>query len=127
MTSTKTSPSRGRLFKLFTDLGPFFRKQKSNELLFFFDCLEICLDSDKEPEEREFYGWWITLERSSECYSYQRFDGVYNLAGDWVEKTLSAENKALVDQSFEVFINKLETLIDSEIGLPLKVERLDLA
>ena len=36
----KASPSRGRLFKLFTDLGPYFRKLQSTQKSFFFDCLE---------------------------------------------------------------------------------------
>ena len=112
-------PSRGRLFKIFTDLGPYFRKQHSTESLFFFDCLEICVDAEKEPEEREFYGWWIELERNEQAFNYVRSDGLYNLAGDWVVETLTAENQPQVDKSFELFIKRLSELIESQTGLKL--------
>ena len=119
-------PSRGRLFKLFTDLGPYFRKLQSTESLFFFDCLEICLDAEKLPEEREFYGWWLHLEKDQDGYKYQRFDGCYNLAGDWVVETLSTENQKQVDQSFELFLKRLEALLNTETGLKLEKQETDL-
>ena len=117
----KKIPSRGRLFKLFTDLGPYFRKQFSTESLFFFDCLEICADPEKEPEEREFYGWWINLKKDDSAFIYERFDGLYNIAGEWVVESLNKEHKAQTDKSFKLFIERLETLIDTETGLQLKV------
>jgi sigma factor-binding protein Crl len=114
------TPSRGRFFKLFTDLGPYFRKQQSTESRFFFDCLEICVEPEKEPEQREFYGWWLILLQEESVYRYQRFDGRYNLAGDWVVESLSVENKQQVDKSFELFFTRLEALIKDETGLELK-------
>jgi len=117
--SITKQPSRGRLFKLFTELGPYFRIKQSNESLFFFDCLEICLDVEKELEEREFYGWWVTIEKSESGYAYQRFDGLYNLAGDWVCKKISAENKKQLDQSFAVFFKQIATLLKNETGYEL--------
>jgi sigma factor-binding protein Crl len=120
MSAIKTTPSRGRLFKLFTDLGPYFRKQQSTESLFFFDCLEVCVDPKKEPEERAFYGWWLTLVKEENVYRYQRFDGCYNLAGDWVVEELSIQNKQQVDKSFAIFLSRLEALIKAETGMELK-------
>lgn len=120
-------PSRGRLYKLFTDLGPFFRKQLSTESLFFFDCLEICLDAEKEPSEREFYGWWLLLRKDENGYTYQRFNGCYNFSGDWVVETLSKKNQLQVDQSFELFIKRIETLLNNETGLKLEERQIDLA
>ena len=115
----KKIPSRGRLFKLFTDLGPYFRKQYSTESLFFFDCLEICIDAEKEPEQREFYGWWINLRKNDSAFNYERFDGMYNIEGEWKVARLSKENKKQTDKSFKLFIDRLEALIVSETGLEL--------
>ena len=127
MTSAlNTEPSRGRLFKLFTDLGPYFRKQQSTESLFFFDCLEICIDSEKEPAEREFYGWWLLLEKDENSFTYKRFDGRYNVAGDWLVEGLCAQELQQLDKSFALFIKRLETLIEVETGAKLKAQQADL-
>ncbi len=115
-----TGPSRGRLFKLFTDLGPYFRKLHSTECSFFFDCLEICIDAEKEPEEREFYGWWLLVTKDEDGCHYQRFDGIYNLAGDWVVESISKNDQQQLDKSFELFLKRLATLIDIETGLKLE-------
>lgn len=116
-------PSHGRLFKLFTDLGPYFRKQQSTESHFFFDCLEICVDSEKEPEQREFYGWWLLLKKDENSFNYQRFNGLYNIAGDWLGETLSVQNQQQIDQSFALFIKRLETLLDIETGQKLAAQQ----
>ncbi len=121
-----TDPSRGRLFKLFTDLGPYFRRQQSTELLFFFDCLEICIDVEKEPEEREFYGWWLALEKSEQGFHYKRFDGRYNVDGDWVVENIAVQDQQQLDKSFALFLKRLENLIDIETGLKLEEKKADL-
>ena len=121
--SLNTDPSNGRLFKLFTDLGPYFRKQQSTELLFFFDCLEICIDPEKAPEEREFYGWWLELGKNENGFNYKRFDGRYNLAGDWVVENICPQDQQQLDRSFELFLKRLETLIDIETGRKLEEQQ----
>ncbi|MEH6451748.1 MAG: sigma factor-binding protein Crl [Psychromonas sp.] len=108
--STKT-PSRGRLFKLFTDLGPYFRKLQSTESSYFFDCLEICIDMEKEPEEREFYGWWLIVENNDAGYTFKRFDGRFNLAAEWEVEKLTEEQQQQIDKSFDLFIVRLQALI----------------
>ena len=124
MTSAfKTEPSRGRLFKLFTDLGPYFRKQQSTESSFFFDCLEICIDSEKEPDQREFYGWWLLLEKGEHNFHYKLFYGRYNLAGDWVVEKLSDQELLLLDKSSASFIKRLDMLIQIETGLHLEAQQ----
>jgi len=113
------SPSRGRLFKIFTDLGPYFRTLKSTENTFFFDCLEICIDDKKEPEEREFLGWWLVVTRSDDGFSYERFDGQYNLEGDWVTSQITTMEQQAIDNAFDLFIERLKSLIDTETGFCL--------
>ncbi|WP_094752366.1 sigma factor-binding protein Crl [Psychromonas sp. CD1] len=117
--SIKKMPSRGRLFKLFTDLGPYFRKLKSTEDSFFFDCLEVCVDATALPEEREFYGWWAMLYRVDTGFEYERFDGMYNKEGDWVVCKLKKEDKKQVDTAFELFLLKIKTLIEEDTGTSL--------
>ncbi|WP_019613168.1 sigma factor-binding protein Crl [Psychromonas ossibalaenae] len=117
MTSTvKTGPSRGRLFKLFTDLGPYFRRLQSTESSFYFDCLEICIDAEKEPEEREFYGWWLVVTENNTCFEYERFNGRYNLEGEWAAESIAKKDQKQLDHSFELFIERLQKLIDTETG-----------
>jgi len=112
-------PSRGRLFKLFTDIGPYFRTHHSNENEFFFDCLEVCIDAEKEPEERTFLGWWLLVKRSDNTFTYERFNGLYDLQGNWVKTKMTNQQLQQLDQSFEVFINKLKPLIEAEISVEL--------
>jgi len=113
------SPSRGRLFKIFTDLGPYFRKLQSTESTFFFDCLEICVDDTKEPEEREFLGWWLVVTRSEDGFTYERFDGQYNLEGDWVASKITTAEQQPINNSFDIFIERLKLLIETESGFCL--------
>jgi sigma factor-binding protein Crl len=118
------SPTRGRIFKLFTELGPYFRKLQSTESSFFFDCLEICVDDQKEPEERQFYGWWLVVTRDENGFDYERYDGIYNLEGDWVVHKIKKKDKKQLDDSFDLFIDRLKSLIEVETGFclsPLEV------
>lgn len=118
------SPSRGRIFKLFTDLGPYFRKLQSTETSFFFDCLEICLDAEKEPEEREFYGWWLIVTCSEDGFDYERYNGRYDLAGDWIVSKIKKKDQKQLDVAFDLFIERLASLIEVETGFcltPLEV------
>lgn len=114
------APSRGRLFKLFTDIGPYFRKIQSTENTFFFDCLEICVDDKEEPEDRVFLGWWLVLTRNDATYTYERFNGLYDNEGNWVATNITAPEMKQLDLSFDVFTTKLNTLIDGDIGAVLK-------
>ncbi|GLS89383.1 hypothetical protein GCM10007916_04500 [Psychromonas marina] len=113
------SPSRGRLFKIFTDLGPYFRKLESTENNFFFDCLEVCIDAEKEPEQREFFGWWLIVTRSEDGFVYERFNGRYNLEGKWVACKIKKKDQLVLDASFELFFDRLKSLIDTEAGFCL--------
>ena len=112
-------PSRGRLFKLFTDFGPYFRKLKSDEETFFFDCLEICVDDKKEPEERIFLGWWTELTLNDNTFTYQRFNGLYDIEGNWVSSKITKKEMLQIDQSFNTFIENLTEMIDVEVGYEL--------
>jgi sigma factor-binding protein Crl len=120
---TKKIPTHGRLIKLFTDLGPYFRKLKSTESVFFFDCLEVCVDPEIAPEQREFYGWWLVVSKEENAFYYQRFDGLYNLAGTWVAESLCKKDIVQIDNSFALFIQRLQALIEIETGIKLEPQK----
>lgn len=114
-----TGPSRGRLFKIFTDFGPYFRQLKSDENKFFFDCLEICIDVKTEPEKRVFLGWSMVITRSGNQFTYQRFNGLFDLNADWVDAEIDNQQMRLIDLSFNAFIKKLISMLDAETGCKL--------
>ncbi|WP_354624154.1 sigma factor-binding protein Crl [Psychromonas sp. MME2] len=117
--NSSSGPSRGRLYKLFTDLGPYFRRQSSTDSTFFFDCLEICVDDNKEPEEREFLGWSMLVTLDETGFRYQRFDGIYNLAGNWVAYPLDESQKIQIDKAFELFLTRLSNMLEVEASSKL--------
>lgn len=120
MTATITkNPTRGRLFRTFTALGPYFRKLQSTETSFFFDSLEVCLDAEHEPEMRLFYGWTLVVNRTETEFSFERKDGLYNIVAEWENAKISKKNQAIIDKSFNLFITRLQTLIKLETGLSL--------
>ncbi len=111
----ENGPSHGRIIKLLTDLGPYFRRLQSTESSYFFDCLEICVDDNKEPEEREFLGWWVVVTNNGDGFHYERFNGRYNLAGNWVAETISEQELQQLDNSFALFIERLQSLMEVEM------------
>ncbi|MGB5445939.1 MAG: sigma factor-binding protein Crl [Psychromonas sp.] len=115
ISDVENGPSHGRMIKLLTELGPYFRRLQSTESSYFFDCLEICVDDNKEPEEREFLGWSIVVTNNGESFLYERFNGRYNLAGEWVAENISAQDLQQLDNSFALFIARLQTLLDVEM------------
>lgn len=112
-------PSRGRLFKLFTDLGPYFRKLQSTQDSFFFDCLEICVDAAADPAEREFYGWWAMLYRTDDGFEFERFDGLFDKQGDWTAHKFKKAEQKQIDAAFETFLLNITALIEEETGSTL--------
>lgn len=118
MTTTQIkSPTRKILFQMFTDLGPYFRSLRSTETSFFFDSLEVCLDIKKEPVLRSYYGWSLVLIKNELHYNAKRFDGLFNIEGEWVNVQISDANQKIINRSFDLFITRLQTLLTVELGL----------
>lgn len=113
------NPTRGRLFRAFTALGPYFRRLQSTETSFFFDSLEICLDAEHEPELRLFYGWNLVVTRNESNFDFERHDGLFNIEGEWECAEISKKNQKIIDKSFNLFITRLQTLIILETGLSM--------
>ncbi|KDM92992.1 sigma factor-binding protein Crl [Photobacterium galatheae] len=119
MPTQVTFPSHGRLMTKLTALGPYLRQQQSSDGHFFFDCLASCINAKKEPEEREFWGWWLELTQSEGGFQYHYYFGRYDIHGDWLEDKVPAKHLEPVQQTLEDFYQKLSTLLEQEYALPI--------
>ena len=111
----KQTLTKGRLFKLFTDFGPYFRHLKSTENSYFFDCLELCVDPTMEFETREFLGWWVVIEKQGTTYVYQQHYGKFNQLHQWEKSALTKEDQKNLETSFKLFIENLTELFVENI------------
>ncbi|WP_340611210.1 sigma factor-binding protein Crl [Xenorhabdus bharatensis] len=102
--------SRNKLLKNFSALGPYLRELKCQNDYFFFDCLAVCVSAKAAPEKREFWGWWLELERQEKGFIYNYQIGLFDKHGEWLpmnikkgtdlkqlESTLQAFHKRLSD------------------------------
>lgn len=119
MTSTTLFPPHGRLMTKLTALGPYLREKKSKEGQFFFDCLASCVNADKEPEQREFWGWWLILTATGNGYEYCYDFGRFDLNGEWNSGKLPAKHKDAVMKTLSDFHGKLTPFIVDECQLTL--------
>ncbi|MDO6705255.1 sigma factor-binding protein Crl [Photobacterium sp. 1_MG-2023] len=119
MPTQVTFPPHGRLMTKLTALGPYLRQQQSSEGHFFFDCLASCISAKKEPEEREFWGWWLELTQIEDGFQYSYRFGRFDLHGDWKEEKVPAKHQEPVQQTLEDFYKKLCTLLEQEYELAI--------
>lgn len=110
-------PSHGRLMNRFNALGPYLRHPQSDAQCYFFDCLSECTDPSIEPEQREFYGWWFTLNVEDEQFEYCYWYGFYDVNGNWQEQSIPAAHQQSVQDSLQDFYAKLVKLLE-ELELP---------
>ncbi|MFM2486334.1 sigma factor-binding protein Crl [Celerinatantimonas yamalensis] len=103
-------PSHGRLLNRFNAIGPYLRKPQSNPTCYFFDCLSECADVQLEPEQREFYGWWmklIVVDASQLSFEYNYDFGFYDQQGQWLEHVIPERFQQSVQQTLTDFYGKL--------------------
>ncbi|OAN13899.1 XRE family transcriptional regulator [Photobacterium jeanii] len=113
MTTETAFPPHGRLVTKLTAIGPYLRQQQSKEGEFFFDCLASCISAKKEPEEREFWGWWLVMTESDKGgYQYRYHFGRYNADGNWVEDKVPAKHSEAVLKTLNDFYPKLTSVLD---------------
>jgi len=117
MTTTTTFPPHGRLMTKLTALGPYLRQQQSSEGHFFFDCLASCISAKKEPEEREFWGWWLILTVTNTGFEYRYHFGRFDSNGDWLKDSVPAKHEKAVIQTLDDFYPKLTSLLQDEFKL----------
>lgn len=114
-------PTYHRLMSAFKAVGPYLREEKSESGLFFFDCLSVCVNDQKAPEKREFWGWWAVITEVDEStYRASYYYGRYDVEGHWIEESLTSSNKEEVERTREVFHQKLSAMLNKNFSLNLE-------
>ncbi|GEA49314.1 sigma factor-binding protein Crl [Vibrio inusitatus NBRC 102082] len=112
-------PTYHRMIAKLKAIGPYLREAECKPNLFLFDCLSVCVDDTKSPECREFWGWWMELEKQDEeniCTA--RFHhGMYNASGAWVDEKLPAAAEAEVQRTQSVFQAKIQKQLTEQFAL----------
>lgn len=111
--------SHHKLKRIFTAIGPYFRELKSCETQYFFDSLSVCMSAKAEPEVREFWGWWLTLDtQDGQQFEFHYQLGFYNASGEWLPKAIPKKHQAEVARTLREFYDKLGVSMD---GLALSL------
>ena len=110
---------KGRLIKKFMALGPYLRAEQCADDRFFFDCLAVCVNVKPDPENREFWGWWLDLQVTEDRFHYRYALGLYDRAGCWQPQAIADELvNARLQQTLTTFHGNLQRLLDS-LSMPL--------
>lgn len=119
--TVKQQPTFHRLIAKFKALGPYLRESESTEECFVFDCLSVCVDEKKSPECREFWGWWMKLEKQDELLVARFHHGKYDTTGAWIDESLPQEAEKEVMRTQTVFQEKVESSLAEHFGLSFKL------
>lgn len=125
MPETK-NPTYHRLLSSFKAIGPYLREDKCQNDCYFFDCLSVCVNDQKAPEKREFWGWWMVLTAKDGTYRAVYKYGRYDVNGDWVEDQPKAAGQEEVERTRLVFHEKLQTMLDKDFSIQIELEERDL-
>ncbi|MGL6258213.1 sigma factor-binding protein Crl [Vibrio sp. WXL210] len=112
MSEVTKGPTHYRLLSTFKAIGPYLREQECTKQQFLFDCLAACVDDAKSPEEREFWGWWLTLSVEEGSFVAKYHKGRYTLAGEWKEEAVPAKAESEVSRTQASFHTKLIEALD---------------
>ncbi|MGF1746235.1 sigma factor-binding protein Crl [Vibrio minamisatsumaniensis] len=107
MSKVTQQPTHYRLLNVLKAIGPYLREPQSEEGHYIFDCLSVCVNDKKSPEEREFWGWWLELDKSGDGFSAKYNTGKYNIDGHWEPLPLPKKVVAEVSRTQEAFHQKL--------------------
>ncbi|WP_394247878.1 sigma factor-binding protein Crl [Vibrio profundi] len=123
MSEVAKNPTHYRLLSALKAIGPYLREPQSEEGHYLFDCLSVCVNDKKSPEEREFWGWWLELDKSEDGFSAKYNVGKYNLAGDWDSQSLPKKAVAEVNRTQEAFHQKLVDVLSSQFELDVTLDK----
>lgn len=61
----------------------------------------------------------ISRYKEDNQFVFDRFDGIFNIKGEWEVATILAEHQPQLDNSFNLFATRLQALLKLETGLSL--------
>lgn len=106
--------------RILNALGPYLREHNCQPTHFYFDCFSICIDANAEPEERQFYGWWLEMDLVDNTFEYHYQFGTYNKAGEWIVTPIPKAFQQDVTQSLNAFYEKLSVCLTEQLHFNLK-------
>lgn len=121
MSDSSIAPTHFRLLAKFKMVGPYLRESESQDGLYLFDCLSVCVDETKSPEEREFWGWWLELSRTDEGFAANYSLGLYNAEGNWEEVPIPENVQAEISRTQEIFQGKLDDSLNEHFELSVSM------
>lgn len=121
MSDEITKSTHFRLLPALKAIGPYLREPQSEDGHYLFDCLSVCVNDKKSPEEREFWCWWLDLERTDEGFAAKYHIGKYNQAGDWVCDKVPKKAHAEINRTQENFHAKLVETLATKFDLEVTI------
>ncbi|MDN3614983.1 MAG: sigma factor-binding protein Crl [Vibrio gallaecicus] len=122
MSEVTKKPTHYRLLTALKAIGPYLREPQSEDGHYIFDCLSVCVSDKKSPEEREFWGWWLELNRSEDGFTAKYNIGRYNVAGDWDSQALPKKAVAEVSRTQEAFHQKLVDELSKKFEINVQLD-----
>jgi sigma factor-binding protein Crl len=115
--------NHNRVIAALKAIGPYLREGESQIGEYAFDCFSVCVDDSQSPEVREFWGWWLELIRHDGYFEANYHHGLFNAAGNWVEK--KPDNHALdeVHRTQAAFHKKLTVLLETKFEAQIKLHQ----
>ncbi|WP_194437499.1 sigma factor-binding protein Crl [Vibrio fluminensis] len=123
MSKVTKIPTHFRLITSLRALGPYLRESQSKEGFYLFDCLGVCVNDKKSPEEREFWGWWLELEQQDNHFAARYRIGKYNKLGEWVEESLPKSAVADVNRIQNSFHQSLLEMLKNEYEIEVTLHK----
>ncbi len=122
MTDIASNATHFRLIAALRAIGHYLRETESQEEQYVFDCLSVCVNDKKSPEDREFWGWWMTLDPTYSAENCSGFvatfkAGLYNKDGNWDSVALPKSARDEVIRTQQDFTQKLSKMLDERFGL----------
>lgn len=119
MLDSVKEPTHNRLIATFKAIGPYVREENCVEGCYVFDCLSVCINDKKDPEKREFWGWWMEVTKEGEHLSEVSHIGRYDINGHWVIEEPSAAAIEEVKRTHAVFLEKLKKTLKEKFDLDI--------
>ncbi|MGD8112301.1 sigma factor-binding protein Crl [Vibrio sp. NTOU-M3] len=121
MSEMTAKPTHYRLLTTLKAIGPYLREGQCNEEQYLFDCLSVCVDDKKSPEEREFWGWWLELVKTDEGFAAKYYTGQYDVSGNWQDLKIPAKIVPEINRTQEVFHQKLVDTLQEKFSLDVNL------
>ncbi|MBD1572277.1 sigma factor-binding protein Crl [Vibrio sp. S17_S38] len=123
MTAIAAEPTHFRLLTTLKAIGPYLRESECQPGMYLFDCLSVCTDEQKSPELREFWGWWLKLEKNEKNFVANYSYGQYDEKGQWIDVAIPLKAQPEVERTLEAFHQKLSNSLSCQHSFTLSLHQ----